>query len=154
MRGFAITNAKSSHQFFGGKSKNACKTGGSRNSDQPQDAEVVAHCPVSADISTRIRFTGEAESAQAPRPLSRACPADETDHCLSIPEALSPEQFDAMAYPHMDEMLWLGGRWWWFPGRQTSAQSQFGWKNGRAYLLEPDGSAVEGILFVGEVATE
>ena len=27
---------------LGGKSNNACKTGGSRNSDQPQDAEVVA----------------------------------------------------------------------------------------------------------------
>jgi hypothetical protein len=35
-----------------------------------------------------------------------------------------------------------------------SAESQIEWKNGRAYLLEPDGSAVEGILFVGEVATE
>ena len=41
-----------------------------------------------------------------------------------------------------------------FPGRQISAESQFEWKNGRAYLLEPDGSAVEGILFVGEVGPE
>ncbi len=59
-----------------------------------------------------------------------------------------------MAYPDTDEMLWLGGRWWWFPGRQISAESRFEWKNGRAYLLEPDGTAIEGILFVGEVATE
>jgi len=50
--------------------------------------------------------------------------------------------------------LWFAGRLWWFPGRQITAESQFKWKNGRAYLLEPDGSAVEGILFVGEVATE
>jgi hypothetical protein len=33
---------KSSHQFFGGKSENACETRGSPNFDQPQDAEVVA----------------------------------------------------------------------------------------------------------------
>ena len=25
-----------------------------------------------------------------------------------------------MAYPRMDEMLWFGGRWWWFPGRQIT----------------------------------
>jgi hypothetical protein len=64
------------------------------------------------------------------------------------------EEFDAMAYPQKDEMIWVGRRCWWFPGRQISVESQFEWKNGRAYLLEPDGSAVEGILFVGEVANE
>jgi hypothetical protein len=62
-----------------------------------------------------------------------------------------PEEFDTMAYPHKDEMIWVGGRWWWFPGRQISVESQFEWKNGRAYLLESDGRAVEGILFVGEI---
>jgi hypothetical protein len=30
----------------------------------------------------------------------------------------------------------------------------FEWRNGRAYLLEPDGSAVEGIVFVGEVVLD
>jgi hypothetical protein len=59
-----------------------------------------------------------------------------------------------MAYPRIDEMLWLGGRWWGFPGRQISVESRFEWRDSRAYLLEPGGSAVEGILFVGEVATE
>jgi hypothetical protein len=59
-----------------------------------------------------------------------------------------------MAYPEMHEMVWFSGRCWWFPGRQISVESQFEWKNGRAYLLEPDGSSVEGILFVGEVGTE
>jgi hypothetical protein len=59
-----------------------------------------------------------------------------------------------MAYPRNDEMVRVAGRLWWFPGRQTSTESQFEWKNGRAYLLEPDGSVVEGILFVGEVALE
>ena len=62
--------------------------------------------------------------------------------------------FDAMAYSEMCEMVWFNGRWWWFPGRQISVESQFEWKNGRTYLLESDGSAVEGILFVGEGATE
>jgi hypothetical protein len=51
-------------------------------------------------------------------------------------------------------MVWVGGHWWWFPGAQITVESQFEWKNGRASLLEPDGCAVEGILFVGEVATE
>jgi hypothetical protein len=59
-----------------------------------------------------------------------------------------------MARQDMDAMLGFGGRCWWFPGAQIGAESQFEWKNGRAYLLEPDGSAVEGILFVGEVAPD
>ena len=42
----------------------------------------------------------------------------------------------------------------WFPGRQISVESRFEWKDRRAYLLEPDGSAVEGILFAGEIATD
>jgi hypothetical protein len=25
-----------------------------------------------------------------------------------------------MAYPHNDEMVLVGGRFWWFPGRQIS----------------------------------
>jgi hypothetical protein len=59
-----------------------------------------------------------------------------------------------MACPRMDEMVWIGGRWWWFPRTQITVESHFEWKNGRAYLLGPDGIATEGILFVGEVATE
>jgi hypothetical protein len=59
-----------------------------------------------------------------------------------------------MAYPHKDEMVRVGGRWWWFPGAQIGAESEFEWRDNRAYLLESDGSAVEGILFVGEVTTE
>jgi len=59
-----------------------------------------------------------------------------------------------MAYPEIEEMAWFSGRWWWFPQRQITVESQFEWKNGRAYLLEPNGSAGEGILFTGEVSTE
>jgi hypothetical protein len=59
-----------------------------------------------------------------------------------------------MAYPRMDEMLWFGGNWWWFAGRQIGAASEFEWRDNRVYLLEPDGSAAEGILLVDEVATE
>ena len=59
-----------------------------------------------------------------------------------------------MAYPHMHEMLWFAGRWCWFPGSHIDADSEFEWRNGRAYLLEPDGTAIEGILFVGEIATD
>lgn len=59
-----------------------------------------------------------------------------------------------MAYPRMHEMLWFAGRWWWFPGARVGEESEFEWRDDRVCLLEPDGTAVEGILFVGEVATE
>jgi len=59
-----------------------------------------------------------------------------------------------MAYPNNGDMLWFAGHWWLFPGRQITMESQFEWKNGRAYLLELDGSVAEGILFVGEVAPD
>jgi hypothetical protein len=59
-----------------------------------------------------------------------------------------------MAYPRMDEMLSFGGHWWWFPGARISADSEFEWRDHRVYLLEPDGTAREGILFAGEVGTE
>lgn len=64
------------------------------------------------------------------------------------------EEFETMPYPRNDEMIWFAGHWWWFPGRQISAESRFEWKNGRSYLLEADGSAVEGIMFAGEVSPE
>ena len=59
-----------------------------------------------------------------------------------------------MAYPEMHEMVWFGGDWWWFAGRQIGEHSEFEWRDDRVFLLEPDGSAVEGILFVGEVTTD
>jgi hypothetical protein len=65
---------------------------------------------------------------------------------------LNAWDFEPMAYPQKDEMVWVGGRWWRFPGVQIGTESEFEWRDNRVYLLEPDGSAVEGILFVGEVA--
>jgi len=53
-----------------------------------------------------------------------------------------------------DAMLWFGGHWWLFPGSQVGAEPEFEWRDNRVYLLEPDGGAVEGIVFVGEVPTE
>ncbi len=64
------------------------------------------------------------------------------------------EELTQMEWLDTQAMLWFTGRWWWFPSAQIGAESVFEWKNGRAYMLEPDGSAVEGILFVGEVATD
>src|SRR5882672_849199 len=91
-------------------------------------------------------FSGAAKFREAGGQVSADCRAAGFDAVVGVPAPLIP-RIDAMAYPDTDEMLWLGGRWWWFPGRQISAESQFEWKNGRAYLLEPDGRAVEGILF-------
>jgi hypothetical protein len=58
-----------------------------------------------------------------------------------------------MVSTDMDELLWFAGRWWWFPTVSIDLDSaEFEWRDNRVYLLEPDGSAVEGIVFAGEVA--
>jgi len=54
----------------------------------------------------------------------------------------------------MDEMVWVGGRFWWFPGSRIDAESIFEWRDNKVYLLEPNGSVVPGILFVREVAPD
>lgn len=59
-----------------------------------------------------------------------------------------------MAYPRKDEMVWIGERLWWFPGAQIGAESEFEWRDHRVYLLEPDGTPVEGIMFVGEASSD
>ena len=53
--------------------------------------------------------------------------------------------------PRDMDAIWFANRWWWFPGAWISEESEFEWKNHRVYLLEPHGSAVEGIVLVGEV---
>jgi hypothetical protein len=65
------------------------------------------------------------------------------------------EELTQMEWLDTETMLWFAGRWWWFPTASTDLDSAvFEWRDNRVYLLEADGSAVEGILFVGEVATE
>jgi hypothetical protein len=59
-----------------------------------------------------------------------------------------------MAYPRNDELIRVDGRLWWFPGRRISGDSEFEWRDHRVYLLEPDGTATEGILFAGEVSPD
>lgn len=59
-----------------------------------------------------------------------------------------------MAYPRNDEMIRVAGRLWWFPGKPISADSEFCWRDHKVCLLEPDGTASEGILFVGEVSSD
>jgi hypothetical protein len=44
-------------------------------------------------------------------------------------------------------MLWFADRWWWFPGSRIGAEPEFEWRDCKPYLLEPDGNAVEGIVF-------
>ena len=56
-----------------------------------------------------------------------------------------------MTEREMNAMLWISDRWWWFPGSQIGADSEFEWRGSGVYLLKADGTAVEGILFVGEV---
>jgi hypothetical protein len=38
------------------------------------------------------------------------------------------EGFENVTCPRIGEMLWFAGRWWWFPGRQITLESQFDWK--------------------------
>jgi hypothetical protein len=59
-----------------------------------------------------------------------------------------------MTSPRNDEMVRVAGRLWWFPGRRIKADSEFEWRDRRVYLLEPDGTTIQGILFVGEVSTD
>ena len=59
-----------------------------------------------------------------------------------------------MVSTDMDELLWFAGCWWWFPSARIGAESEFEWRNSRACLLERDGSAVEGIVFAGEVVPD
>jgi len=57
-----------------------------------------------------------------------------------------------MPYLDMDVMIRFAGRWWWFPTASTDLDlAEFEWRNNRLYLLQPDDSDLEGILFVGEV---
>jgi hypothetical protein len=37
-------------------------------------------------------------------------------------------------------MVWFSGRWWWFPGAQIGAESQFEWRGDKVLLLEPYGT--------------
>ena len=64
------------------------------------------------------------------------------------------EELTQMEWLDTETMLWFAGRWWWFPSAQIGAESVFEWRDNRVYLLEPDGSAVEGIVFVGEITPE
>jgi hypothetical protein len=101
----------------------------------------------------RLGCEGAKKFFAAARPLPGDRRATGSDDALVISAPLVL-RISTLAYPRMREMVWFAGRWWWFPGRQITAESQFEWKNGRAYLLKPDGSAIEGVLFAGEVATE
>jgi len=67
---------------------------------------------------------------------------------------LSPLEFETMPLQDTDTMLWFANGWWWFPGAKIGTDSEFEWRDNRVYLLEPDGSTKEGILFAGEVAPE
>lgn len=60
-----------------------------------------------------------------------------------------------MVRTDMDQQLWFANGWWWFPTASADLESaEFEWRDNRVYLLERDGSAVEGILLVGEVVTD
>ena len=65
-----------------------------------------------------------------------------------------PRSSKSTAYPRMDEMLWFGGRCSWFPGARIGEHSEVEWRDNKVYPLETDGSAVEGIRFAGEIATD
>ena len=64
------------------------------------------------------------------------------------------EESTQMVWQDTQAMLLFADRWLWFPGAQIGADSEFEWRDNRVYLLEPDGSAVEGIVFVGEIAPD
>jgi hypothetical protein len=60
-----------------------------------------------------------------------------------------------MAQQDADGVISIDGRWWWFPGTRIDTDSwEMEWRDNAVYLLQPDGSIVEGILFVGEVTPD
>lgn len=117
----------------------------------PQNEVLVFEGAVSIFVPELQGVAGEAQPHQAHGSLSRPCPEDEHDHCLGVSAALITRSLGDTA---MDDMLWFGGHWWWFPDAWIGADSEFEWTNDRVYLLEPDGSAVVGILFVGEASPD
>ena len=79
-------------------------------------------------------------------------PTSGHDPGLRVPADLTTGEIAMMPTPDVNMLLWFADRWWWFPTASTDLYSaEFEWRDNRLYLLEPDGSAVEGILFVGEV---
>jgi hypothetical protein len=58
-----------------------------------------------------------------------------------------------MARQDTEAMLWFGGRWWWFPGAQIGTESEFEWRGGKGFLLDPNGKTVvnrrDGLTFSG-----
>jgi hypothetical protein len=56
----------------------------------------------------------------------------------------SVRSWTKMARQDIEGMIWIGGRWWWFPGARIDGDSEFEWRDG-LYLLESDGNIVEGI---------
>jgi hypothetical protein len=80
-------------------------------------------------------------------------PTSGHDRDLRVPADLTKEELDTMPYLDMETMVRFADRWWWFPTASIDLESaEFEWRDSRLYLLEPDGSAVEGIVFAGEVS--
>lgn len=50
-----------------------------------------------------------------------------------------------MRSPDSNDLLSFADRWWWFPGNEINPESEFEWRDRKAYLLKPDGSTVKGI---------
>jgi len=51
-----------------------------------------------------------------------------------------------MAWQDTEGMIWIGGRWWWFPGARIDTDSEFEWRgDGMLCLHEDTGNVVEGI---------
>jgi hypothetical protein len=114
------------------------------------NAKVGAAGSPSERVPELPGFSGAEEFLAAACQVSADRRTSGVERSLGVSVPLEAEEVGTMAYPRMDEMLWFGGHWWWFPGRQITLESRFEWRG----LLEPDGSVAEGILFVGEVATE
>jgi hypothetical protein len=136
------------------ENKNARTTANTRAPARQSNAKVGDAGSPSERVPELPGFSGAEEFLAAACQVSADRRTSGVERSLGVSVPLEAEEVGTMAYPRMDEMLWFGGHWWWFPGRQISADSEFEWRDNRVYLLESDGSAVEGILFVGEVAAD
>jgi hypothetical protein len=114
------------------ENKNARTTPASPAFARQKDATVGIDRPASERVLELSGFSGTAEFFEATCQVSADRGAARFDVVVRIPADLSVEEFDAMRFPHTDEMLWFAGRCWWFPGARIGAESQFERKNGRA----------------------
>jgi hypothetical protein len=139
------------------KSNHACKTTGSRAPARQINAKMGAEGSPSQRISELPGFSGATKFFAATCQVSENRGAAGFDAVVGVPTfviGIFEGERRSRLLRDMDAKLWIADRWWWFPTASTDLDlAMFEWRGNWVYFLEPDGSAVDGVVFVGEIAT-